>query len=107
MTAALVAALNAFGWHKRFSAIIAAKWGIAALVSEIDFTIHALACDVDRSAAMTDAHRELLKAATGKWTVDLANILSVFGRAYGTAIEPLESANIIEKLRDLLISRPK
>lgn len=93
--AALIAASSqAFGWHKRFGAMFAARWAMTGLVTRIDQQVVQMAMTTETAGGLTEEDRARLDSAITDWLKHISEIMAMFGMSYGAAIEPITLPNL-------------
>ena len=77
-----------FGWHKRYGALLGAKWAMLALTLRVDHEILWHVHLADPASGMSTEDKANLRKSVDGWMDEITRILGAFGTAYGAAIEP-------------------
>ena len=89
LVAGLIAAGGqAFGWHIRYQAMIAARWKMTGLRTRIDQRLVAWIVDTDKLGELSGEDWNKLTSDVETWQATFEQILSEFGTEYGASLTP-------------------
>lgn len=84
------AGARAFGWHKRYQALFAARWAMASLETRIDDFILNLALNQEAGNPLDQVARQQLASAKALWLDQIDASMRAFGEIYGGALKPVD-----------------